>query len=108
MISYRETHIAIKDLLLQRFDIEDKGTEMVWNGPLLTASEILVVNFNIPDRLTQSYIEHEIDQNRDVLDIIIGIALQLGIERGLNMAKEERDKENQLLQILLKYDLMMI
>lgn len=106
MIPFRELCEAVRDLLLQRFDIQDKGVEMVWNGPLLQADEILVCEFNIPDRLTQKYIEKEKDQNRDVLDVVIGIALHLGIERGLDMAEEKRERKIKLLRAMMDFDVM--
>jgi len=79
---------------------KNKGKEIPWDRPELTSFRLLAGSLNVKENFTVGNLAyHEDEQGRDALDVILMVAIQLGIEQGFRMLgdvsvgdKETRDK----------------
>lgn len=86
----------VRDALEQAYTMvrKDRRRGIRWNGPPIGEAErAMCLEFD--DALRASSLkESEIDQGRDALDTILGIALQLGIEQGRRIERKRRKQED--------------
>jgi hypothetical protein len=69
---------------------KDYGKKIVWSG-LTLPKNMKVTSLEFDERLIRKQLEYEEeDQGRDPLEVIVGIAVQLGIEQGRRL--NEKDK----------------
>ena len=77
----------------------DYGESIKWTGPELPES-MRATCFSYAEKLTREQLEYdEQDQGRDPLEVIVGIAVQLGIEQGRRLAKEDLETPLELLDM---------
>lgn len=68
-----------------------------WTGPLSAKSQ-LVTTLDFPEMLrAKNLLYNEGEQGRDVVDVILGIAIRLGIEQGRRIVVSELHPEQKLL-----------
>jgi len=73
---------------------KNKGKSIPYNGPELTSPRILASSSGVQESLTDDGTEwcglqyHE-DRGRDALDVILILAIQLGMEQGWRMLSED-------------------
>lgn len=82
---------AVRDAIKQTYRLRRRSTkkDVDWKGPE-APNHLLAVCGEFRDRLTASRLKWEYqDQGRSTIDIIITIAIQLGIEQGRRMLKKE-------------------
>lgn len=60
-----------------------------WKGPLLTTKKILASCPNIDQKLNADNIKADKEQGRTKVDVILSTAMQLGIQQGIDLAKED-------------------
>lgn len=66
---------------------------LTYNGLPLTSCEILATSLTISEKLSAENMKYdEEEQGREPLEVLIGIAVQLGIEQGLRISKERYDR----------------
>ena len=70
-----------------------KQPEYKWNGPMLTTRKILVGCPNIDEQLNKGNLSYnKKEQGRDKVDTLLTVAVQLGIQQGIEIAEEENDE----------------
>lgn len=93
-----------------RVERKNKGKSIPYDGPELTSSRILACSFNIKETFTDDGTEfcglvyHE-DRGRDALEVIIGKAVQLGMEQGWRMLGEEGEGIQDILLRVLEQNI---
>lgn len=69
-----------------------KKPEYKWTGPLLTTNKILVCCPNVDQQLNERNILYNKERGRDKVSVILTVAIQLGMQQGMEMAEEENNK----------------
>jgi len=81
---------------------KDYGESIKWTGPKLPKS-MGATCLSYDELLTRENLEYsEQDQGRDPLEELIGIAVQLGIEQGRRLAKEDLETPLKLLDMAIR------
>ena len=91
---------ATRDAILQAYRVQRrkrcKGVK--WEGPSLTSLSLLVGGLSIEEALSEEMLKYdEENQGRDPLDVIIGVAIRLGIEQGFRMIADREMSHWQLM-----------
>ena len=87
--NFAELEVAVKAALLQAQG-SSPPEGITWTGPLLTTNDILTSCPNIDEQLTTEKLAEAQERGRDPVDVVIGIALQLGIEQGRRTAAKDK------------------
>lgn len=88
MISFEEAAKEIRCLFEDAYILKrKKKSDLTWCGPELHYS-LAHVCTPFDRRLTKEYLEEESDQGRDLLDVLIGITLHVGIGMGHDQEKD--------------------
>ena len=79
---------------------QNEGVSLPWDGLTIGERE-LVTCFSPDERLSKEQLEYdEEDQGRDALDVLVGLAIQLGIEQGRRMTTAEHMPDSELCVML--------
>tara|TARA_Y100000592_G_scaffold31450_1_gene50091 strand:+ start:78 stop:440 length:363 start_codon:yes stop_codon:yes gene_type:complete len=69
--------------------IVKKNMQYTYNGPDLTSNKILLTSPSISERLSPEGLDWEINHNVEKpIDVILTIALQLGIQQGIDLVTD--------------------
>jgi hypothetical protein len=69
--------------------IVNKNMQYTYNGPDLTSNKILLTSPSISERLSPEGLDWEINHNVEKpIDVILTIALQLGIQQGIDLVTD--------------------
>ncbi|MHA2280096.1 MAG: hypothetical protein ACXAC5_04370 [Promethearchaeota archaeon] len=80
---------------------KNKKKDVDWKGPSLPRC-MQATCLSFEDNLKAESLEYQLhDQGRDAMEVIIGIAIQLGIEQGRRALKEEVLKEVKYMEMYL-------
>lgn len=100
-VPFRDLVKSVKKALLFAYDLKrkNKNKNIPYNG-YNVGNSTLVCDFSPKEKLRVKNLKYNLEeQGRDALDVIIGIAVQLGIEQGERSFKGST--EYQLLKIKL-------
>lgn len=82
--------------------LQEYGESIKWTGPELPQS-MGATCLPYDELLTREQLEYdEQDQGRDPLEVIVGIAVQLGMEQGRRLAKEDLKTSLELLDMSVR------
>lgn len=91
--SFEQLIEAVRDVVKQCYKLtrKNKDKDIKWKGPLLPES-MRATCLDFEHNLTVERMKYnEYDQGRDAMDVIIGIAIQLGIEQGRRILRKDMD-----------------
>jgi hypothetical protein len=102
MKNISELSKCVRNALLQGSKIElfPIKKKIKWKGPSIHES-LAHVNLDFHERFSPKYLKQETEQGRDFLDVIILIALQLGIGQGMEITKKYQNLDKALIKALL-------
>lgn len=89
------------------YDLErkDRTKDVPYDGPEIEASAVLSTSFTVAEALTAEQLNYDEDnQGRDAMHVILGKAIQLGMEQAYRMMMDEaQDKQHYRLEIIQEY-----
>ena len=88
--TFEKTASQIKKLILDACDLKINSKPLKWKGPKLHES-LTHICIDFEKRLTKEHLAKETEQGRDLLDVIIGITLQVGIGMGRDAMVENQE-----------------
>jgi len=104
-MSFYELTAPVIDALKQVYDFEAcryPSVDVHWNGPELPKS-MRATCLLYDERLTAESLRYdEEEQGRDPLEVIIGIAVQLGIEQGRRIHKKDLTLDIKMAKLLVQ------
>lgn len=93
-VSFEEIVVSLRKALLFGYKVErkNKDQDIPWDGLNIGPKELSTC-LSPEEALTAEMLAYdEEDQNRDLLDVVLQLAVQLGIEQGRRLAHEESKK----------------
>jgi len=69
---------------------KNKGKDVPYEGPELTAGRVLACSFTVEEAFSEEQLRYDReDQGRDAMEVILGKAIQLGMEQGWRMLMDD-------------------
>ena len=101
-MDFEDLTAPVVNAIRQAFKLErkDRDKDLKWRGPPLPKS-LGPRHFPFDEKLTAKRLRQDEDeQNRDALEVLVGVAVQLGIEQGRRIFKAEWEYESNLESLL--------